>query len=485
MAYKPAIARAMAAIESAVARAKSDPARPSYHLVSPAQWFSDINGPIYHNGYYHIFYQHNPYGDSCSYMHWGHARSKDLVYWEHLPVALWPSNEKGESQCYSGGSVINAAGEPMIFYTSIGPEKHSFHSADQWAVIGDKDLITWKKHSKNPILTEKLHEPLKIYDWRDPFVFEHQDITYMVIGGNINRRKGGGGVIAIYRAENKRLTEWKYMGILFRYMSPKVSNLEVPLFFPLADKWVLMLSPYDQEEYFVGSFDSKNFKFTPEQCGIVDYSENNYAMNGCLQGPNGRHIIWGWIRGFKEGMGWNGCATLPRVIGLRPDGSLSQQPAVELQKLRGEHYSERDIKLSESSHIIEKMKGDALEIIAEFEFCETSSFGLKLRRSDDGSRAVTIVCNAQVHCDNGTALRALRELDVNGTKLPFELLDDEDVLRLHMFLDKSVMEVFVNNRVCCTKVIYPDEKDLGIELFAKGGSVKVRSLDVWRVKPIW
>src|SRR5580765_20545 len=114
-----AIARAMASVAEAAPRAEADPTRPVYHFRPPANWMNDPNGPIYHKGYYHMFYQHNPYGDKWGNMHWGHARSRDLVRWEHLPIALWPSKEAGEEHVFSGCALINDQGQPMIFYTSI------------------------------------------------------------------------------------------------------------------------------------------------------------------------------------------------------------------------------------------------------------------------------------------------------------------------------------------------------------------------------
>jgi beta-fructofuranosidase len=140
----------MASVAEAVPRAEADPTRPVYHFRPPAYWMNDPNGPIYHKGYYHMFYQHNPYGDQWGNMHWGHARSRDLVRWEHLPIALWPSKEVGEEHVFSGCALINNQGQPMIFYTSIAQGKSAGEYAEQWAAIGDDSLIHWQ--NIHPIL---------------------------------------------------------------------------------------------------------------------------------------------------------------------------------------------------------------------------------------------------------------------------------------------------------------------------------------------
>jgi beta-fructofuranosidase len=89
--------------------------RPSYHFLPEKNWMNDPNGPIHINGDYHLFYQYNPNGDEWGSIHWGHAKSKDLIHWEQMPIALHPSPERGEDHCFSGCSVIQD-GRPVIIY---------------------------------------------------------------------------------------------------------------------------------------------------------------------------------------------------------------------------------------------------------------------------------------------------------------------------------------------------------------------------------
>jgi hypothetical protein len=106
---------------------------------------NDPNGPLWFNGWYHIFYRHKPFGDTWADMHWGHARSRDLVNWEHLPIALAPANELGETHCFSGCAVLNN-GVPAIVYTSVGGGERSAHNgAEQWPADSDDNILTWKK----------------------------------------------------------------------------------------------------------------------------------------------------------------------------------------------------------------------------------------------------------------------------------------------------------------------------------------------------
>jgi beta-fructofuranosidase len=466
----PAVVRAMDSVQAAIPRAEADPSRPVYHFHSPALWMNDPNGPIYHKGTYHLFYQFNPYGDTWGHMHWGHARSRDLVHWQHLPIALWPSEELGEEHVFSGCTVISRQEAPMIFYTSIARGKPAETDAQQWAAVGDQDLITWRKHPDNPILTQQVHGATKVYDWRDPFVFQNKGATYMVLGGNLNQRQGGKAVVNLYRAEGETLTRWTYVGVLFTHPNPNVLNIECPNFFKLGDHWVLLVSPHGLVEHFGGEFDATAGKFIVHHSGVLDYGENYYAPNS-LSDRRGRRVVWGWVKGFKPDRGWNGCLSLPRVLSWDTQGRLLQKPAQELKKLRTDHFRLSDVPLA-SLHEVSGLRGDCLELYAEIEPLQAAFVQLQVRRSEDGSRFVPISFD-------GAAL------EVAGTKVPFGLQASERTLKLHIFLDKSVLEVFANDRACVTRVIDPGENDLGVALTASPGTARIRSLHGWKLRPIW
>lgn len=452
-----AIAKATRSVEQARARADADPTKPIFHITAPANWINDPNGPIYHGGYYHMFYQHNPYGDKWGHMHWGHARSRDLAKWERQPIALWPSLETGEEHVFSGCATTNGEGKPIVFYTSIKKGKSATDFAEQWAAIGDHDLVTWQKYPANPMLAESLHGATKIYDWRDPFIFYHGGRTFMVLGGNLNRSKGGQAIVALYEAAGPELTSWKYHGILFTHPDPKVGNIECPLFFPLDGKFVLIVSPHGKVEYFVGDFDTAIYKFKTQKRGLVDASSTFYAPN-CMLDPQGRRIMWGWLRGFKEGLGWNGCLTVPRVLKLDGSGDLAQSPAPELAKLRSD-----ESKLG----------------IIPFE-PGTNSIA--------GDMAATVELSAQLRCSEtaGLVLRVVRHASardaVNFTAEELGLTSGTNNLRL--FVDRSVVEVFANNRKCASRLL-PGSGDVEPQIVLQNGDAEVRDATLWRVGTIW
>jgi len=463
------LAKAEASLKAAAANVKDDPTRPVYHVLAPANWINDPNGPIYHEGYYHLFYQHNPYGDQWGNMHWGHVRSPDLVHWEHLPIALWPSKSKGEEHCFSGCATVTKCGELMLFYTSIGKR-----APEQWAAVPeDRELIKWKKHSRNPLLTEKLHGDTRVYEWRDPFVFHHGEKTYLVCGGNLNNSAGGQAAVLVYRAENDELTEWTYLGVLFQHPDAAVKNIECPLFFPLADRsgnkrWVLIISPHGPVQYFVGDLDAEAMTFKSETRGIVDHG-SFYAPNVMFD-KAGRCLLWGWIRDFPPGKGWNGCLTVPRVLSLGKDGHLQQQPAAEVDKL-------------ETDNGLKSKGRDFDQALRSIFTSDTKAYRLRCTIDRGDETEIVIAIPRGGDDKQPTTIRYKgRELDIAGTKAPLALIPGEP-LRLDVLVDHSVLEVYANGRACVSRVI--PVADTGVSISIHDGVGKFTYWDTRPMGPIW
>jgi len=468
----PAIEKAMASVAAAIPKAAADPNRPIYHFRPPANWMNDPNGTIYHNGTYHLFYQHNPYGDQWGHMHWGHARSQDLVHWEQLPIALWPSLDEGEAHIFSGCAAVNGAGEPLLFYTSVKEgERDDRLPNEQWAAIGDADWITWRKHPANPILSLTTHGgPPFEGDWRDPFIFTEAGRTFMVVGGNYAEN----AAVALYEATDDTLATWRYQKLIYQRPRTEMSFCECPNFFKVGDEWILLLSPYRPVEYVVGDFDLDTLTFIPQHEGILDPGEQdvpNFYASNILYDAQGRTILLGWVRGFPQGAGWNGCLALPRVLSIGPDGRPEQMPLPQLQQLRDRHYAESNIMLHNRRHRVTEIEGDALEIQALFQ-PNGGTILLRTRCAASGDRAVEISYDGAF-------------LDLLGTRVPLVLHEDEP-LKLHLFLDKSVVELFVNGgRIAITRLIDAPLDDLGIEVVVNEGEATLISLDVWTMRPIW
>jgi beta-fructofuranosidase len=461
------IALATAAMEAAVPRARADPAHPVFHITSPAQWMNDPNGPIFYKGYYHLFYQLTPFSDESGIKYWGHVRSRDLVKWEPLPISLWPSTDLGEESIWSGCCTINGLGEPMCFYTSIGKGKSAFDQSVQWAAIGSDDLITWRKSPANPVLPEEVNDGVKIYDWRDPFIFHDGKKTFLVAGGHLAKR--GDAAVNIYEAQNAALTQWKYRGVLFHV--PDAPTAECPNFFKLGDQWVLLLSPYGKVQYFAGDFDQSTCRFQPRTHGLLDWGSSFYAPN-TMQVPDGRRLVWGWLNGFPNDHGWNGCLSLPRLLSLSRDGQLQQNPAPQLSKLRGKLIAWKNIHLENSGEILPLPKTNTLEISAQVDLKTAKKIELQIQGGVKGSPPIVINFN-------GSTLQVL------DGRAPLALPVGDRKLNLRIFIDRSVLEVFANETACITKIISPLDADITLEIHAEGGNANAKLIQAWPIKTIW
>ena len=465
------IARATAAVQATVPRAQADPTHPIFHITAPAQWMNDPNGPIYYHGFYHLFYQLHPFSDGDGPKYWGHVRSRDLAKWEALPIALWPSSDLDETGVWSGCCTINGKGEPMIFYTSIAKGLSAQTHAEQWAAIGDADLITWRKSPANPILSESLHGDKKIYDWRDPFIFREGKRTFMVTGGNLNRARGGQAVVNIYESESPNLAQWQYRGVLFEIPGAEARTAECPNFFKVGDHWVLLVSPYSKVQYYVGDFDAKTCRFQPRTKGLLDFGPNFYAPN-TMQLSDGRRIVWGWVNGFPRGHGWNGCLTVPRVLELSNDGQLRQSPAPQLTKLRGKAVTRRNADLHGAGLAFQLPHTNTLEIQAEILLRTSDSVVLSLKSGATNLPPVVMKFTGS-------------EFKMGDAGGALALAGSERRLDLRIFVDRSVLEIFANDTLCATKIISPLDAEATLQISAPDGSAQAKRIQAWPMKTIW
>lgn len=461
------LARAQAAVAAALSRAATDPERPVFHVCPPAQWMNDPNGPLYYEGYYHLCYQHNPYADAWGHMHWGHVRSLDLARWEHQPIALWPSLELGEQHVFSGSAARTRAGLPMLFYTSIGPRL-----PEQWAAVPEHNrLLTWRKHPANPLLTEGLHGATKIHEWRDPYYFEYNGRSYLVLGGNLNASAGGQATVTVYRAKNEELTQWQYLGVLFTHRDAHVRNIECPNFFRLGERWMLITSQGQPVDYFLGRLDGEQMRFHAENRGALDYG-HFYAPNTMFD-PLGRCLLWGWVNGFPPGRGWRHTLTLPRILWLAEDGSLRQRPAPELARLRGRHYGSPATDLSAGTVVELGCQGETLEIVAEF--AAAAGVEVRLVPTGDNRPAYAISCDGE-------------QLAVAGVQVPLPHTTTrrtaDSPLRLHGFLDRMLLEVYANEQHCVSRVLQPAPGKVRVQAAARR-PLRLQHLEAWPIGSIW
>ncbi|MFP3123082.1 glycoside hydrolase family 32 protein [Ectobacillus funiculus] len=487
------ILKAQQVVEEARKKVEHTPYRLGYHIMAPAHWINDPNGLIQWNGEYHVFYQHHPYSPKGGPIHWGHVKSKDLVRWEHLPIALAPGEEYDKSGCFSGSAVDNNGTLTLIYTGHISLNEETDEFREVQCIATSEDGIHFTKHPQNPVITE----PPAGGSWhfRDPKVWKHSETWYMVLGNQMD----GLGNVLLY--ESADLVNWEYSGILVKSDGKLGYMLECPDFIELNGKHVLLSSPQGiqpegdhyqnlyQTGYLVGEFDYETKQFTHGEFEELDKGFDFYAVQS-FGDEKGRRIVIGWMNMWESQMpeqehGWAGALTIPRELQLHDDGKLLMKPVVELKSLRENNISVQTMIVSENVRL-DEVKGDRLEIIAKFSLANTSAekFGLKVRCSENGKEHTIVsydVKEEKVIVDRSQSGRG--EGGIRKGKI--ETLH-HDVITLQLFIDRSSLELFVNEgELVMTNRIYPDPASLGVELFTEGGSVKLIELEAWTLKDIW
>jgi len=465
--------------------------RLKYHFMAPAYWINDPNGLIYFNGEYHMFYQYNPYAPRWGSMHWGHAISKDLVHWEHLPIALAPSENYDSDKrggCFSG-SAVDDRGMLTIIYT--GAVTKGGKLIQSQCLATSKDGIVFEKYEGNPVIPEPPEEGS--VDFRDPRVWEHDGKWYAVIGSC----KSGKGKALLYYSDNLR--KWDYAGVLTESDGSMGSMWECPDFFPIGNKYVLIFAPMGmigrKTFYVVGDMDYKKAKFKWETSGEVDYGFDYYIAQSFSDGK-GRRIIIGWINawnckpwwkgfGFTAAKNWCGAMSIPRSVELDDGNRLIFKPVEELRVLRDAHFRLENAEIIPGVRVLPEEAGDkCLEIIAEFELkgCKAKEFGLSLWCSDDISEETVVSYNVKAG-----ELRFSKRRTGSGSediKTSRFRPGRGKTLTLHIFVDIYFVEIFADEgRICMTNNIYSKIRD--IDLFTQDGKARLVSLDIWKLKSIW
>ena len=301
------------------------------HQYRPQKgWVNDPNGLIYFEGYYHLFYQHAPdfelpWGQP---MHWGHARTRDFLNWEELPVALYPDREYDNGGCWSG-TAIAKDGILYLFYASIYRPEGTQENIQTVSVAYSKDGIHFEKYEGNPVI--KSYPADGGPDFRDPAVCCIGGKYYCVMAtGNPESRTGR---LLLYRSED--LLSWEYSGIMSEWAECKFT--ECPSFMEAEESCLLTASvcPYGKTHYFHVMFgDFKHEKFNVLCSAEVDKGPDQYAGQ-VFRDHMGRNLMITWIPGWKyKGYAPKdiGCFSVPREITFK-NGVIRAYPVEEIQHL--------------------------------------------------------------------------------------------------------------------------------------------------------
>ena len=472
------------------ARLAADPARPLYHFSPPENYMNDPNGICQWGGMYHLFYQFRP--DGIDNVHWGHAVSEDLVHWKDLPLALYPDQEK---DCFSGQTLVEDDRVIAIY--------HGTGAGNSIATATDPLLLNWEKHPSNPVIpmvdVDDGGIPYRVFD---PCIWKEADGYYALSGvfQDGERSIDCKGVDHLFRTQD--LENWDYVGKLVEndYRTEPGEDYAVPNFWPIGnDKHMLLFFSHKRGgQYFVGDYDNDTHRFSPDYHGRMNYGPLSV---GSLHAPSatiddsGRYLSIFNVKESRETRGWDNVMTVPRVLSLADDDSLLITPVPELEGLRFNKKSVSEANIPANQDIVlPDIAGSAIEIHAVIDPNAAREVGLNVLRSPDATELTRISFFHRANARWGTpqlqidGSQSSTGADVLGRPPEIGPLDipDGEYLRLRIFIDRSIVEVFANGIQCLTLRAYPESPaSTGVSVFAKGNSATLKSLDCWQMRSVW
>ena len=446
---------------------------PCCHIAAPSGWVNDPNGFSFFNGEYHFFYQHYPYDVKWGPMHWGHVVSKDLVHWKHLPIAIAPDKIYDASGGCFSGSAIEKDGKLYLMYTGHVdlpvPNKYGTNRIETQNIAVSEDGINFEKIDANPVIyVPEDKGDINLNDFRDPKVWAHDGKYYAVIGSRSRDEKIG----QVLLFESPDLENWTFKSIMARSEGNQGDMWECPNLAEIDGRDVLIISPMNikaegkkflnlqQSGYMLGDLND-----------LLDCGFDFYAPQ-ILQAPDSRCILIAWLDMWGTPMpeqadGWAGQMTVPRELHIK-DGKIFSTPVKELELLRGKKISHENLSPAKPTKL-KGISGDVGELLATVDLTKSKNFSIELRRSGSEKTVLSF--------ENGT-LKLNR--DKSGKILNGERevkISSSDELKLQIFIDRSSLEIFVNDgeAVLSTR-IYPKEISKEIVFVPTQGALNLKQV---------
>lgn len=473
--------------------------RPGFHYSAESHVINDPNGLFYYEGEYHLMHQYN----INNHIHWGHAVSRDLVHWMHLPAALAPDPI---GQIWSGSAVVdwkNASGlqygKEKVIAALFTYNEHVDSQQSQGLAYSRDRGRTWIKYEQNPVLTSKGKK-----DFRDPkvFWFEEKNAWIMVVAC--------GDHVEFYRSAN--LIEWEFTGEFGSGEGSHQGVWECPDLFrmpiencPDENKWVLLVSVNSGApaggtgmQYFIGEFDGKSFinDGPPEKISWLDYGKDFYAgvtWNDILP-DDGRRLMIGWADNwlYRDELptslfkGQFSSVRELRLVKKQDEIRIIQRPAEEIRQLRNQRHEITPCDIFPDSTLELPVEGNQFEIICELAF-KGSHAVMELMIGDSGRDLIKIVYDRReekIIFDRTNCNQYHIEHFRGRFKAPFKL--EDEILKLHILVDSSQIELFAGDgSVVMTNLFFGGDPRLRVRLAAGNSPLRLVSGRCYNLSSVW
>ena len=473
--------------------------RPQYHYVNPEAMLNDPNGLCFWQGRWHLFYQAYPPEDTRQ--HWGHAVSDDLILWRDLPYCIYPDPERC---CFSGSALVEEDRVIAMYHgTEVG---------NMVATSSDPLLLNWDKVAGKAVVPiagpAGKPWPPRIFD---PCIWKQGDFYYSLSAGTRPEGPAGQPVRGNFLLRSPDLEHWEYLHPFVeddRYTFVGDDGA-CPYFWPIGEgpsarHILLFFSHMSGGQYLLGDYDAARDKFVVTYGARFNFGPSTpsgvHAPSAAPDGDGGVITIFNMNPG-KPTAGWNQIMSLPRRLTVDGD-ALFMEPAGDVESLRTEHQRREDVELPANADIVvEGVQGDALELIARIAPSSAPVIELDVLCSPRGEEYTRIAFyrdrgmnesfgddrrrQSLVSIDSSRSSQAGDVRPRAPETAPVCLAKDEP-LELRVFVDRSVVEVFVNGRQCVAVRVYPEREDsVGVRLRSQGVTTSLLSLDAWQMQSIW
>lgn len=482
---------------------------PVFHFRPARHWMNDPNGPVFVDGEYHLFFQHNPHADTWGDVGWGHAVSSDLLHWSELPVAL-PASAEG--MAFSGSVVIDAANssglgsnaEPVMaaLYTNH-VERGGHISQSQYLAWSTDRGRHWQRFGGNPVLD------IGSASFRDPKVFRHTPSgRWIMVVALASERQ-----VALYASPD--LIHWKPLSRFGPHGNTR-GEWECPDLFPVrigagdgTVKWVLKVdctlgavAGGSGSQYFVGDFDGAEFRADwtgelsvpyGEGARPVDYGSDFYAAMVWAGLPEGQDPIWlGWMSNWQYAATtptapWRGVMSVPRSLHLVCDDGvvgLRQKPLPQIATLRRTHHEFHDVHLHDGQSLVMTERGyRAMELRLQAAASGGGRLALQFLRS--GGSLFEIVLDPRggtISVDRRHAARVAFHPDFPALHAaPLRAANGR--LDVHVLIDGCCLEIFADGgATVLSELIFPDGDPGAVRCACTRGDVLISGLDLWDLR---
>ena len=467
--------------------------RPIYHYVNPEGMLNDPNGLCFWRGRWHLFYQGYPPEDPRQ--HWGHAVSDDLIHWRDLPYCIYPDPE---DRCYSGATLVEEDRVIAMY--------HGTRAGNMIATSSDPLLLNWTKLGGRPVIPLAESGETLPYAVFDPCIWKEGDFYYSLSGGKIPAGPGGTPLAADFLFRSPDLEHWQYLhpfteGDRFTLVG---DDGACPYFWPIGDRHMLLFfSHMSGGQYLLGDYDTDRQKLVVTNAGKFNMGPvGPGGVHAPSATPDGTDIVVIFnINPAKPTAGWDQIMSLPRRLWLADD-ELRMAPVTAVESCRKSRLGGHACELPANREIVlEGVRGDALEIQATIAPGPASMVELDVLRSPNREEFTRIAFyrdrGYRDHVFGRRPMGSLVTLDTSYSSIAANVrsrapetasvrLGPEEPLQLRVFVDRSIVEVFVNDRQCVASRVYPEREDSnGVSLRSQGVGSRLTRLDVWEMGSIY